>query len=534
MARSFKDAYLEGTLEPFYQLSAYDLAGAKVQQRKVQRQPLADALQQYAEHLAAPEQVMEALEHLRHPASRAVVTGQQAGLLLGPNYSLSKAITALQLARAWHTDTEPVVAIFWLASQDHDSEEINHAYLLDMKEALHRLELPLPEGVPSGRMAMQDAWLEHLIASITEITNQPEYQADFHASYSHDVIMLLRDAAAVATTFADFFAAILYRLLGDKGLIILNPLDEAIAPLFADILQAELANPLESSRRINHAGEALEALGYTPQLGRGQGASNLFLEHAGKRELLRFEAGTYYLDSGATFSLEQVTQILNDDPSAITPAAGLRPITQDAALPTLAMVVGPGELRYIAQLRGVYELHGVAMPLLIPRMTVTVLEPPVSRILKKYEAQYGVTLEAIVQDIEAVKAQILLQRSGHAAEFSRTLQVIEESTQTLLEHIQQIDVTLENSVRKSEATITAKLERLQAKSAQALATQDSITSQQFQRLQAHLLPLNTPQERLLSPFSFFLKCGIAPTMAALWQLELDSNDWATNDNVVVI
>lgn len=534
MANSFQNAYLEGRLEPFYQLSAYDLAGAKAQQRKVKRQVLAAALQQYAEKLQAPIQVMRALEQLRQPSSRAVVTGQQTGLLLGPNYSLAKAVTALKLAQEWHSKTEPTVAIFWLASQDHDSQEINHAYLLDMQEVLHRLELPLPEGIPSGRMRLQDSWLEQLITNITEITHQPEYQTNFHAGYSHAVSVLLRDAAAVATSFADFFAAILYRLLGDKGLIILNPLDEAIAPLFADIIRAELANPLGSSRCINQAGAELATLGYTPQLGRGQGASNLFLEHEGKRELLRFEADNYYLDSGANFKLAELEKILQEKPSAITPAAGLRPITQDAILPTLAMVVGPGELRYIAQLRGVYELHNVPMPLLVPRLTVTVLEPPVSRILKKYQAQYGVSLVEILKDIKAVEAQILLQRSGHATEFSQTLKILRKNTQILLEHIQQIDTSLENTVRKSEASIKAKLEHLYTKSAQALARQDSITNQQFQRLQAQLLPLDTAQERLLSPFSFFLKFGIAPTMAALWQLELDSSDWAANDKILAL
>jgi hypothetical protein len=72
---------------------------------------------------------------------------------------------------------------------------------------------------------------------------------------------------------------------------------------------------------------------------------------------------------------------LDHDPTAVTPAAGLRPVTQDAVLPSAVFVVGPGELRYLAQLRGVYELHGVPMPLIWPRASVTVLQPPVRRIL---------------------------------------------------------------------------------------------------------------------------------------------------------
>jgi bacillithiol synthase len=73
-----------------------------------------------------------------------VVTGQQIGWLLGPTFALSKAVTAIRLARALDREDRPVVPIFWMATQDHDVEEMDHAWLLGRDEQLTRLALPMP------------------------------------------------------------------------------------------------------------------------------------------------------------------------------------------------------------------------------------------------------------------------------------------------------------------------------------------------------------------------------------------------------
>jgi hypothetical protein len=87
---------------------------------------------------------------------------------------------------------------------------------------------------------------------------------------------------------------------------------------------------------------------------------------------------------------EELRAWLDDDPTAVTPAAGLRPVLQDAVLPSAVFVAGPGELRYLAQLRGVYEQHGVPMPLVWPRASATVLQPPVRRILERHGLDWRV------------------------------------------------------------------------------------------------------------------------------------------------
>ncbi len=507
----FKGLYNTGQLSEFYRLKPQNYQEALQTKRTFDRALLTQALEAYARDLDAPKAVFESLEQLNNANSRAVVTGQQVGLLLGPTYTLSKAISAIKLAKKLSQEAQPVVPIFWLASQDHDSAEINHNYLLDMSEQLTRLEIPLPEGVVAGHIKLEKRWLEQIVNEI--------HSLKFPKAYSERVINVLQETADYTRSIADWFAGLLYRLLGGEGLIIINPLDIRVAPLFKNILQNELHNPLVSSKVINETGSKLWDLGVEPQLGRSESASNLFLEEDdSRRYLLRFENKTFYSELNS-YKLNDLLSILEEDPNRLTPAAGLRSIVQDYVLPTAAMVVGPGELRYIAQLKGVYELHGVEMPLIQPRMFVTVIEPPVKRIMDKF----GLTLDELAQDFLGARAEVLLELSGHGEVFKKQLITLETSILEMLENIEMIDPTLKPLIIRSEARLQRMLNNLKHKSTTALLKQDSITKDQFERLRVQLFPNDVPQERLLSPFSFFLKFGIEHVLNAFLELPFEGN-----------
>jgi bacillithiol synthase len=506
---SFLDVYHSGRLASFYNLAPDDLSSSLALPRSTKRPELVQALRRYAEMLKAPKAVFKSLEKLEHPDSRAVVTGQQAGLLLGPNYTLSKAITAINLAKELSTEEKPVVPIFWVASQDHDVAEVNHAYLLDMNEKLIRLELPLPENTPVGRIALHPDWLNQLKTELQTL-NVPEHNRQ-------DVLALLERSASRAKTFADWFAAILYEILGEQGLIILNPVEADVAKLFRPVLEAELGKPEHSSQAINEAGQRLREIDFEPQLGRAEGATNLFLEENGLRHLLRVE-GKHFFTEANRYTLSDLQKQLDEDPASITPAAGLRPVTQDAILPTAITVLGPGELRYFAQIKGVYEAHGVAMPLTWARATATILEPPILRIMEKFSLSF-----ADIQNLAKRKDDILLRLNGHATSFDETLKTLETSLEKLLADVSEIDPTLQGTVNRAEVYFDKTIATLKTKSARAVANRDDIYTQQFARLEQHLLPNGEPQERLVSPFSFFLKFGIKPVINAFLTLPTKGN-----------
>jgi len=504
--RSFVDAFAAGEYDEFFGIPAGDLAAGLARRPSADPNALADALRHQAYDRCDRPAQLEAIERLRDPATRAIVSGQQAGLLLGPMFTLSKAITAIRLAQRESRPERPLVAVFWIASQDHDTAEVDHAWLQGSDERLHRLELPYPPNRPTGRIDWSQAWSEQVLTALREVYGDGSAARD------------ARDLAAAAFerggTLADVFACTLSALLGEDGLIVLDPMREEAARLFGPVLRRELDDPLQGPLAIREAGEALKARGVRPQLGRAEDATNLFVEDEdGRRSLLRFDGRAFHLDGhpDERISVTDLGRLLDADPARITPAAGLRPVVQDAVLPTAAVVVGPGELRYFAQLRGVYQGHQVPMPLVWPRAHVTVLEPPVARIL----AKYGLDAERFVADPEGEAVKLSLALHGHAERFEEAERRLRSDTEELLRAVAAIDPTLAGPVRRSEATIQRTLERLRVRAARALARRDSVTSDQFARLRSHLLPDGRPQERVLSPFSFFAKFGVGPVMERL-------------------
>ncbi len=505
---SFEASYQQGKLTDFFALEPNDTNAALKLDRPIKRNALVDALKLFASKHQAPKEVFAQLELLAKENTRAVVTGQQTGLLLGPTYSLSKAVTAMNLAKELTTEDKAVVPIFWLASQDHDTEEIDHAYLLDFKEQLHYLNVDLPKDTPAARISMKQEWLESVTASIQE--------ADFQPVFKQEVLDLLTSTAANADSYTDWFAAIMFQLLGKHGLIIIDPMQLEIAALFKPIFKQELEHPSASVDAVNDAAKRLKSMGFEPQLGRGENATNLFLEtktaDGFKRELLRFDGKTFFTEN-ETYTKEELFEKLELDPRCLTPAAGFRPITQDFILPTVVLVGGPGELKYIAQLKGVYEHHKVAMPIIWSRATMTVFEPPVSRMMDKF----GLSLEDL-KSFEQKKQDILLNLHGHADSFNTTLSTLDEAIQKLITEVRSIDPSLEGSIVKGESYLSKTIDILKTKTAKALTNQDTSYTQQFERLEKQLFPNGTPQERIISPFSLFLKFGIDPVIKAFLKM----------------
>ncbi|HKI58538.1 MAG TPA: bacillithiol biosynthesis cysteine-adding enzyme BshC [Trueperaceae bacterium] len=506
---SFLERYRAGELSDFFELAAGDVDAGLALPRQVDRRRLAGVMRRHARRLGAPDAVFRTLERLEHPASRAVVTGQQTGLLLGPVYTLSKAVTAVRLAQRLDREDRPVVPVFWLASQDHDTDEVDHAYLLDGEERLHRLAVPLPVEVGVGRAPVTSAMVRSVEEGLRALDPEPPFLGG--------TLALVKDAAGSAESFADWFAFLLYRLLGDAGLALFDPMQADAAELLRPVLERELASPEATVAEVNDAGRRLKRLGFTPQLGRGAEATNLFLETEDedppRRVLLRHEGRNFRLE-GRALSGAEVTARLDADPAALTPAAGLRPVVQDAVLPTAVVVLGPGELRYFAQLRGVYRHHGVAMPLVWPRATATVLEPPAARILDKY----GLDVAGFQADPDGCLERVVLERSGHGERFRTVSDELEVMVRRLLREVAEIDPTLQGTVARGHGYLDTTLQRLRDKTAAALEREDAITRRQFDRLRSHLLPLGQPAERVLSPFSFVLKFGVEPVVRAFLSL----------------
>ena len=506
------EAYRSGELSDFHRLASDAFQSALETPHSSDRAALTGAVEAYLKSVNAPKASLEMAVQLGHPDSRVVMTGQQAGLLLGPVYTVSKAVTAILLARSLSTEARPVVPMFWVASQDHDADEVRSTALLDMNENLHRLSLELPQNKAIGRIALQPEWLAQTLKTLRSFA-APD---DFKIPVLESVERCFRDSA----TYSEWFARLLLELLGREGLIVIDPMHPTMAGLFVSHIKRELQNPLTSSVSIEAAAVKLEGLGFSAQLRRTGNATNLFLEgDDGERRLLKFDGKTF--STGADqYTQAQLEAILGSNPRRITPAAGVRPVIADATFPVAVNVLGPGELAYHLELGGVYDMHSVPQPLMHLRMSVTVIEPPVQRILKKYDLSAA---EFVAHGRAVLEAKLLAGTSAAVA-FKETLKQLETNFATLHQNLSPFEEGLGKALGRTEGSFRFNLERLERKLGASLLRAEDTASGQFTRLETHLLPAGVPQERTVSFLEFQMKFGHVPLEQFL-QLEPTGAHW---------
>ncbi len=489
------EAYCQNHLRSLHRLPFGDFPSALETRREVNREALSAALLEYAQALKAPKAVLENIKLLAHPESRTIMTGQQAGLLLGASYTISKAVDAILLARRYSSAERPVLPIFWVASQDHDADEVRHAYLLDFSENEHQISLDLPKGIPVGAIPLEPHYLETVMRHLQDF-DAPEV-------FKTPLLEMVSKTFKASKTYSEWFSRILNHLLGQYGLIIVDPLFSSIAALFKDGIKQELESPLLSSQAIERAASQLEAHGLNAQLRRGEHASNLFLTCSdGQRRLLKFDGKHFTADK--TYEKSDLLAILETDPHRITPAAGLRSILADSVFPSVVNVLGPGELAYHLELLEVYELHGVPQPLMSPRLSMMVLEPPVKRILEKY----NLAARAFQQNRgESIRAK-LFETHQAKARIAATLEQNMAHIESLSSDLVQLEAGFSKSVWRMQAAMRYQLEnKLPKKLQAALLRADSDLQNHLTRLEKHLLPHGTPQERHNSFLEYLLKFG---------------------------
>ncbi len=335
---------------------------------------LADLLQaqNHAWHAGAP--ALTNIAKLRAGA-RAVVTGQQVGLFGGPLYTLHKAATAVRLARdASEATGVPHVPIFWLATEDHDFAEVDHVAFPAARGAGPTMETVRLKhhsgrgsGSPVGALRLERG-VEDAIAEARELLGDGgEWQ-------------LLRRCYRPEATFAGAFAQWLAATFRDHGLIIFDAAGRAAHALGERVLRQAITRADELERLLLERGAALESHGYQQQVLVKPGGSLLFLlagaaENSPHTRLpLKRKTDGSWTAGHASYSTEALLSILEEEPERLSPNALLRPVFQDAILPTSTYIGGPAEISYFAQTAVLHRtILGRETPVL-PRLSATLLD----------------------------------------------------------------------------------------------------------------------------------------------------------------
>ncbi|MEZ4700610.1 MAG: bacillithiol biosynthesis cysteine-adding enzyme BshC [Rhodothermales bacterium] len=481
------------------------------------RDALVDALTAQQARWGVDEATRQSLETLRSPRAGAVITGQQLGLFVSPLYTIYKTLTTIQLARHLSdTSGHPVVPVFWLAGEDHDFEEIASLTLLngsDLSDVTYP-EPPLAAGAvnagPVGRLPVAPA-IDDLIARVGDALPRTDV--------TPDLLALLRDAYRPGVPMEDAFARVLRHLLPGTGLIIASIDDPAMKRLAAPLFEREARDCAGSNARLAAASEALIAAGYHAQV--TTQPTNLFVMDPEGRLPVDAEGGRFRL-RGTTheWSEAELIRTIRETPERFSPNVVLRPILQDLLFPTVAYVAGPGETAYFAQYRGVYDWAEVPMPIIYPRVSVSLLEPAV----RKHLDQYPFALPDYARGAEKLLKETAASRmpASYEAAYARAMEAFDAHLDALKKEAGEIDATLERSAESSRVRIHRTMSRLHDRMVRGQKRNMDIDRQRIERIAAHLFPHGKPQERALSPLHLLNEYGLDFFVRLMDRLPLDT------------
>lgn len=460
---------------------------------------LAEALLTFHRRLGASSASLDHVDAIAGGRAFAVVTGQQPGPLGGPLYTWHKVWTAVELARQLTALLgEPVAPVYWNASEDSDFDEIATATWAGDDLALTSGSLPR-EARREGRL------VGALPAGLAQGVWNAARGAWHGRPGSAHVYALLDDAARAAEQggdLGDVVSRLMLRAFAEDGLVVVDPrLPEfraAALPLYDRYLDVHA----DVRRAIDDAGESVAELGLVPGFAPAQAEFALFEASGDMRAHLTL--------AGAKDALSRVRA--GASPPAFLPGAALRPIAQDFVLPALALVAGPGEVRYLVQLPAAARALGVESAIVVPRWSATWLPATALEVAK----EAGVAPSALVEDPDGALAAFFAR--GVPAALTGTLSALRSDAEAafarLAEAAPELDQSLPELVRATARRVDWRLARLGEGFARKARRAWKRGRPEGPHLAAFVRPRGALQERTLAWLDVLARGGLGATEAA--------------------
>ena len=459
-------------------------------------------------------------EALADPSTPVVVTGQQPGFLGGPIYTLCKIVAAVKWAELITSvgdeieGSMPAVAVFWMAGEDHDFDEMSQ-WCLSLPGELRSGGLgedPQPL-VPMGSRAIPD----HVPALLEELG----------AAASPWLSSCLREAAAVyanSTSWTEGFARLLVSLLGDRCPLLLDAEDPAIKRTQQAALSKLVSERAAVAEALDDRAVALEANGFEHQVRHAPEWSPLFeVGDDGCRRRIGWVGDDAYQLRGSDDPLPvtRLEELIESTPERVSPGVLARPAVQDAMLSTSVFVVGPGELSYLPQVAPVYELIGARPARLALRPQCLLLDERRSGQLS-HLIDDGLPLGLILGPMEDLE-QVLAAEADDGS-MDRLEGRFDELLDELATLGRKTDPGLVKPASKTADQIRRGLGMFRDKHKAALARRNETRRGRIDTLRSLCLPGGKLQERVLSSVCVPGVFGEAAITALFEQLEIDPRE----------
>lgn len=435
------------------------------------RKVLVDVLKkQYDSFEKAPN-----LDLLLESKTFTVTTGHQLNLFTGPLYLIFKIVSTINLAKKLKEQYPEFnfVPVYWMATEDHDWDEINHFHWFGKKYTFET-----DQKGPVGKFHLQQ--MPAFLASL------PEKSEIFEHAY------------LTGKTLSEAVRIYIHALFPDENLICLDADDRDLKSEFTSVIKSDLID-FAHVDLVKKANSELEKLGYKPQIHARE--INFFYLQDGFRERIEYQEGRYtVLNSPISWTTSELEQEIQSHPERFSPNVVLRPIYQESILPNLAYLGGGAEVSYWLQLKGIFDLHQVPYPILLPRNFGLILSPQQQQRIQKL----NVTIPDLFLDDITLKKKFVEQHSENTLDFQAEQKLIDPIMDQVLSKIGAVDKTLEAAVLAEKHKWLSGLENLEKRMKKAEERNQDTQVQQLMGLKSKLFPEGHWQERHDNLLNFYI------------------------------
>ena len=387
------------------------------------REILVEQIKQQLNGLDLSKKQQKNLKKLSEKNTVTITTGHQLNLFTGPIFFFYKILQVIKACKELNQEQDEInyVPIFWMATEDHDFEEINH-----FKHGDRNIHWSKKHGGPVGRLStegLKDVF-ESFLLILPNGTRKTQLQELIDQSYlSHD-------------NLTDATRKLVHLLFKDYGLLFVDGDDKELKKLMISTFEKELIQQ-KSYQHVIPQNAKLEALGYSIQVNPRE--INLFyMKDDNSRERIVEENGTYFVNNTSiTFTQEEIIADLHQNPDKFSPNVILRPLYQETILPNVAYIGGGGEIAYWLQLKEMFTQFEIDFPLLVLRNSMLI------RTEKQYEKQQKLNLTN--EDLFSNSLIITKKRVMNLSEIAPKIPALEEELKSIFERLENLSSLTDSS-----------------------------------------------------------------------------------------
>lgn len=453
---------------------------------KTNRKLLTDTLLENYQEVETTDLVKNNIQLLSQQNTFTFTTGHQLNLFTGPSYFFYKIISVLKLcisAKSKFPDHN-FVPIFWMASEDHDFDEVSHTLVNGNKIAWKR--------DASGAVGRLD--LSGLGQQIEELKKELGLNPK-----TEDFFKQVDQFLKSSKTYGEFVFKTVNSIFKDFGLVVLDADQPNLKKQLTSVIQEDIFHHQTYKGAQNTSTESTQ-LGYGEQILVRE--INFFYLKDNIRERIEKQEGFYkVLNTSISFSDAEMLEEIKGHPERFSPNVGLRPVYQEILLPNLAYVGGGAEVAYWLQLKQSFKNHETFFPVVLLRDSVSIINEKA----QKWMHDLNLSFEDLFEDENAIFTKLVKLKTEHNLSLDEELNQISNLFNDVKNRAEAIQPTLQKTVEGEKVKILKRLKSIEKKFLREEKRHYSVLENKLTKLLAIVYPNGVLQERKANFLPFFLE-----------------------------